>query len=100
VDTLFDEFISCQVNPRVTRDGLRLWYNGYHTKSGESVYNPRSVVASLSNNNLGSYWTSSGPYDEIYYYINDMRVKTSIKKIDCTLKISHKFMIVKNGIYF
>jgi hypothetical protein len=71
VDTLFDEFISCQVNPKVTRDGLRLWYNGYHTKSGESVYNPRSVVASLSNNNLGSYWTSSGPYDEIYYYINN-----------------------------
>jgi len=24
---------------------------------------------SLSNNNLGNYWTSSGPYDEIYYYI-------------------------------
>jgi ribosomal protein L21E len=28
------------------------------------------VVASLTNNNLGSYWTSAGPYDEIYYYIN------------------------------
>ena len=29
----------------------------------------RSVVMSLSNNNLGNYWTSSGPYDEIFYYI-------------------------------
>ena len=21
------------------------------------------------NNNLGNYWTSAGPYDEIFYYI-------------------------------
>lgn len=33
------------------------------------MYNPRSVVFALTNNNLASYWTSSGPYDEIYYYI-------------------------------
>ena len=26
---------------------------------------------SLWNNNLGNYWTSSGPYDEIYYYIEN-----------------------------
>lgn len=31
----------------------------------------RSVVMSLSNNNLGNYWTSSGPYDEIFYYIRN-----------------------------
>ena len=48
---------------------MRNWYDGYHTKAGERVYNPRSVVAALVNNNLGDYWTSSGPYDEIYYYI-------------------------------
>ena len=53
----------------VSREGLRIWYNGYHTFRGESVYNPRSVVFALTNNNLASYWTSSGPYDEIYYYI-------------------------------
>ena len=54
---------------RVSRDGLQIWYDGYHTKTGQRVYNPRSIAASLSNNNLGSYWTSSGPYDEIFYYI-------------------------------
>lgn len=53
----------------VTRDGLRLWYDGYHTKAGERVYNPRSLVAALTNHNLGSYWTSAGPYDEIFYYV-------------------------------
>ena len=28
----------------------------------------RQVLA-LQNNNLGNYWTSSGPYDELFYYI-------------------------------
>ena len=55
----------------MTREGLRIWYDGYHTKAGERVYNPRSVVAALTNNNLGNYWTSSGPYDEIFYYIRE-----------------------------
>ena len=54
---------------QVTREGLRKWYDGYHTKSGERLYNPRSVVMALSNNNLGNYWSSSGPYDEIFYYM-------------------------------
>lgn len=53
----------------VTREGLRIWYDGYHTKNGDRVYNPRSVVLALSNNNLGNYWTSSGPYDELFYYV-------------------------------
>ncbi len=68
-DLLFTRYISSTENPQITRDGLRFWYDGYQTKSGERLYNPRSVVAALSNNNLGNYWTSSGPYDEIYYYI-------------------------------
>ena len=59
------------IRKNVTREGLRIWYDGYHTKAGERVYNPRSVVAALTNNNLGNYWTSSGPYDEIFYYIRE-----------------------------
>ena len=70
VDDLYSRFLGNQSDPQVTREGLRIWYDGYHTRSGERVYNPRSVVLSLTNNNLGNYWTSAGPYDEIYYYIN------------------------------
>ena len=69
VDVLYDKYAAGQENPSVSRDGLRIWYDGYHTKQGERVYNPRSVVAALTNNNLGNYWTSAGPYDEIFYYI-------------------------------
>lgn len=68
-DILYQRYLSLTENPSITREGLRLWYDGYHTASGERMYNPRSVVAALSNNQLGNYWTSSGPYDEISYYI-------------------------------
>lgn len=57
--------------PKITMEGLRTWYNGYHTAGGERVYNPRSTVLALEYNNLENYWTSAGPYDEIYYYIEN-----------------------------
>ena len=72
VDTLFEIYHAQGIeDEKVTREGLRIWYDGYHTKAGDRIYNPRSVVASLTNNNLGNYWTSSGPYDEIFYYISE-----------------------------
>ncbi len=71
VDALYQKYLSITDEVGISREGLRTWYNGYQTKNGERVYNPRSVVASLSNNNLGSYWTNSGPYDEIFYYIKN-----------------------------
>ena len=74
VDVLYKKYEINQPEYRkVTREGLKEWYNGYHTLSGERLYNPRSVVMALTNNNLGNYWTSAGPYDEIFYYIaNDV----------------------------
>lgn len=69
VDELYERYCRNVKMPAVTREGLREWYDGYYTRSGERLYNPRSVVAALENNQLGSYWTSAGPYDEIFYYI-------------------------------
>ncbi len=72
VDILFERYQKkCMDNPQITRAGLKTWYDGYHTKSNQRIYNPRSVIVSLTNNNLGNYWTSSGPYDEIFYYIKN-----------------------------
>ena len=72
VDGLYLRYIeNCASTKMVTRDDLREWYDGYHTRKGERLYNPRSIVLSLSNNNTGNYWTSSGPYDEIFYYIEN-----------------------------
>lgn len=71
VDELYQRYIKLEDNPKVSRSGLRLWYNGYQTMSGKRLYNPRSVIGALECNQIGSYWTNSGPYDEIYYYVKN-----------------------------
>lgn len=71
VDCLFDIYQRTSRNPKITREDLRIWYDGYHTVSGKQLYNPRSVVCALSDNQLGNYWTNSGPYDEIFFYIKN-----------------------------
>ena len=71
VDVLYDKYLHLCKDPQVSRDGLREWYDGYFTASGRRLYNPRSVVMALRFNQLSNYWTSSGPYDEIFYYIRN-----------------------------
>ena len=96
VDDLYRRYIvECDRQHKeksVTRKGLRDWYNGYYTKSGERVYNPRSVVFALQFNNLANYWTSSGPYDEVYYYI---RNNISDVRDDLALMISGESVTAK-----
>ena len=71
VDSLFEAYLHNTADPEVSRENLRVWYNGYCTASGKRLYNPRSVVCALTDNELSNYWTSSGPYDEIFYYIRN-----------------------------
>ncbi len=93
VDLLFKKYENAVKGSRnITRAGLKAWYNGYHTKSNLRLYNPRSVIASLSNNNLGNYWTSSGPYDEIFYYIEN---NVAAVRDDLVQMISGSFVPVK-----
>ncbi|MCD7708268.1 MAG: ATP-binding protein [Clostridiales bacterium] len=74
VDELYERYlkINAKMQPekrRVTREGLREWYDGYHMDDGRSMYNPRSVVCALDDNKLRSYWTNTGPYNEIARFI-------------------------------
>jgi len=71
VHELFGRYLEHTPDPIVTLEGIRLWYDGYYTLAGERLYNPRSVVLALCNNRLADYWTSSGPYDEIFYYVKN-----------------------------
>lgn len=74
VDGLYDRYRKYTRKPRITREELREWYDGYYTAARERIYNPRSIVCALSDNQLSNYWTSSGPYDEIFYYVrNDIK---------------------------
>ncbi len=71
VDKLFEIYQKGTDEPAITREELRIWYDGYCTAKRKRIYNPRSVVCALTDNQLSNYWTSSGPYDEIFYYIRN-----------------------------
>lgn len=71
VDRLYEIYCRETKASKISREDLRIWYDGYHTAAGERLYNPRSIVLALTDNQLRDYWTSSGPYDEIFYYIKN-----------------------------
>lgn len=71
VDRLFQIYLENTDIPEISREDLRSWYDGYHTAKGKRIYNPRSIVCALTDNELANYWTNSGPYDEIFYYIRN-----------------------------
>lgn len=71
VDRLYKVYQKNVSVPKFSRDELRVWYDGYYTATGQKLYNPRSVVLALIDNQLRNYWTSSGPYDELFYYIRN-----------------------------
>lgn len=85
VDILYEQYLKLCDTPVITRDGLKTWYNGYQTADNQKIYNPRSVVLALKFNHLESYWTSSGPFDEISYYI---RKNTADVREDLVLMVS------------
>lgn len=71
ISELFQSYSKTERSPHVDLPKLREWYNGYQTPGGEKVYNPRAVICALTSNQIQNYWTSSGPYDEIFYYIKN-----------------------------
>ncbi len=71
VDGLFETYRRVTEAPRLSRSDLRDWYDGYHTAAGDRLYNPRSIVCALENNQIKNYWTSSGIYDSIIGYVKD-----------------------------
>lgn len=71
VDQLYETYRRKTENGKITRNDLRIWYDGYYNVGGMRLYNPRSIVNALANDQLASYWTSSGPYDEIFHYVKN-----------------------------
>ncbi len=70
-DRLYSIYKQTCKNAAFTREELRIWYDGYHTAEGSQLYNPRSVICALTNNQLQNYWTSSGTYDSVFEFLKD-----------------------------
>ncbi len=52
VDELYGRYLEITPDPAIGREELREWYDGYHTSAGKRLYNPRSVVSSLTDNQI------------------------------------------------
>jgi len=46
------------------------WYDGYHLKSIFHIYNPKSVVDAMLEEEFHSYWTSTETYEALKVYID------------------------------
>ena len=85
----------CEKQTALSMDEIRDWYNGYQTKDGSRIYNPRSVICALEDAACQSYWTRTGKMDEVLFFlkyniaevrddvvkmVNNMAVKIDIEK--------------------
>lgn len=96
VDCLFEIYQKAEEKPNFGREDLRFWYDGYYTAAGVRIYNPRSVVLALTDNQLRNYWTSSGPYDELFYYV---RSNIDAVREDLVLMVSGERVFSNIGLY-
>lgn len=53
---------------KMSFDETKRWYDGYNLK-GVSIYNPRSVVMSMTGHDYDNYWTSTETYEALKIYI-------------------------------
>lgn len=59
----------CQRQTALTIGEISDWYNGYQTRNGTRLYNPRSVVCALEDSVCQSYWTRTGKMDEVLFFL-------------------------------
>jgi hypothetical protein len=80
VESLHNKYLQMTKKSWITMEGLKFWYDGYETASGESLYNPYSITKALERNKLDIYWQKSGPYDSLYRHIknNDATVNLTL----------------------
>ncbi len=110
VDLLYERYQAETQKPRITRTELDEWYDGYHTAKGNHLYNPQSVISALINDQLANYWTGSGIYDSVFYYVrnniedirDDMALMVSGEHVEARIQeyaATADALVTKNQIY-
>ncbi|MDE7415619.1 MAG: ATP-binding protein [Lachnospiraceae bacterium] len=91
-DPFFEEYFGftesevkalCEKQSVLTMDEINNWYNGYQTRIGARLYNPRSVVCALEDAACQSYWTRTGKMDEVLFFLkyNISEVRDDVVKM-------------------
>ena len=68
-------FTEAEVQALCTRfdidfEETKRWYDGYQFRRVGHVYNPKSVVDAMRNEEFGSYWTQTETYEALQIYID------------------------------
>lgn len=50
-------------------DEIKKWYDGYHLENLD-IYNPKSVVESITRKSYGDFWTSTSAIEAVTNYMN------------------------------
>lgn len=73
-DDIFDQYFGfleeevkelCERQETLSYEEIKAWYDGYYTSDGRGLFNPRSVSMALLRGKCRSYWTETGPMNEI-----------------------------------
>ncbi len=56
------------------REQIRTWYNGYHWRGGERVYNPYDVLLLLDSREFRPYWFETGSPDFLFRMLMEKSV--------------------------
>lgn len=48
----------------------RQWYDGYRFFRAAHIYNPRTIVKSMLNEEFGNHWTATETYESLKEYID------------------------------
>lgn len=59
----------CGKQKKLSLNEISEWYNGYTASDGTRLYNPRSVVCALEDEQCQSYWTRTGKMDEVLFFL-------------------------------
>jgi len=50
-------------------EDIKKWYDGYYLKKVGHIFNPRSIVCTMQQQDYSSYWTSTETYETLKNYI-------------------------------
>ncbi len=62
--------------PGLDREEIRRWYNGYHWRGGERVYNPFDILLLFARREFQSYWYQTGSPSFLFPLMMDRQVST------------------------
>ncbi len=89
-----DEDIDRVFGPEISgldRGRIRTWYNGYHWRGGERVYNPYDVLLLLRNREFRPYWFETGSPAFLFR----MLMEKSVSPMELENRTAHMSLVSK-----